>query len=1535
MAELLLSAFLQVLFDRLASRELLNFARRKKLHSLLKRWETTLKDIHIVLEDVEDQAMARESRVTPWLDDLRDLAYDVENLLDEFATEEALRALSMPSNKASASSTSSKVRDAIIHSYSASFLSPRRFTFDRQMRSKVEEIDKRLAEIMSRKKTLGLREGGGSRIYGNGTCGKRRLPSTSLVEAFIVGREDDRKAILNLSVYNDETVKGSFPVRAWACVSVELDEVAITRTILQSVGGAHAHEGKDLNALQVELQRSLAGKKFLIVLDDLWNEKYDRWTLLRRPFESCGAKGSKIIVTTRSKSIASTVKTGTGIIYPLSTLCRDDCLALLAYHALGVDNFDNHPHLKPEGEKMVEKCGGLPLAAKTLGGLLRSNYNLNEWIAIADSKIWDLPEDINGVPQALNLSYIYLPPDLKRCFVYCAVFPKNHEFDRDDLISLWMAEGLLGRPQPEGSMRGLKCFHELLNRSFFQPSSRGISLFVMHDLLNDLAASIASESCLSLGEGQLYSCKQKICLEKVRHLSLIPHFYEVSARFEGFCSLRRLRTFLALESNPYNYMAENVIDDVLRNQKHLRVLSLCGYQIREVPNCIGSLRHLRYLNLLKSHIECLPSSLSTLYNLETLILRECYNLVELPGWINKLINLRCVDILKTRFRKMPAGIGDLCKLEILPIFVVGDSGARLKELKDLQCLRGELTIHSLCDLANVEDARDAALNAKPGLTSLILRWNQAKGPASARDVASQMQVLDWLQPQTKIKNIEIEGYGGTKFPFWIGDPSFVKLERVTLRDCLQAETLPSLGWLPLLKEVKVKGMSAVCIVGPEFYGNIARPFPSLETLAFVDMFAWERWSFLTGSEHENNSFPQLHELRLQNCPKLIGRWPSQFPALMKIKIQRCPLLETPVNLPSLEEGWFGYCDGRVLRGVISICPLTCLTMVKIVRISELTFLQGGSLCSLTSLQDLHIEKCHELMCLWEDKEGCAAGIGSSHALKRLTVKDCHRLAKIGRFPSNLEYLCLAFCDNLEELPNNMQGYGTSLKELRILWCSKIMSLPKGMMMCNLTELEIRHCPSLRSFSGAKLPCTLRSLKVRDCEKLQSLPKGIATAPNRDNDSSSSSNGCWNGVNSRAMWSQPTQLQELVIAWCPSLLPLFDGNVKFVPSLKKLYIERSEILGSSLEGIAVCHEPDSSLSIEEIRITDCKMIKRLSQNLHRFAHLTELHLRNCPALELECFPHIPDSLRRLSLDRCPGIKSLRHQMHALRRSLRELKIVHCPGIASFPEEGLPPNLEVLEVSNCENLYQPMSKWGLQQATALWRLEIDGKIGCLEGNSSFPPQDEGGWHVLPPSLTHLKIQDQHTLVTLSSGLQNHLTSLQGLSIYRCPKLKCLPREGFPASLGSLYIEGCTEILKKRCNPLIDGIPARSQTGNDIIDKTRPSISILINWLEFFFISIIDELTITSSEEHGMNADARGRKWTGKLFVILKRKDSGLGVRDIRVWNKACILRFIWMLVKEAESLWIAWVVAYLIKVWPDLSVPWDCIVSTSFRSIGFKG
>ncbi|GLU07896.1 hypothetical protein SLE2022_248350 [Rubroshorea leprosula] len=184
-------------------------------------------------------------------------------------------------------------------------------------------------------------------------------------------------------------------------------------------------------------------------------------------------------------------------IYHLKELPKNKCMSLLARHAFGRENFDEHLYLKDIGEEIVKRCSGLPLAVKILGGLLRGELNPDKWVKVLKSEIWELPEERCYILLALRLSYDHLPAHLKKCFAYCSLFPKDHEFCKDDLVLLWMAEGFLQQQKNGvGQMKSMgdQYFCDLLSRGLFQQSSTKQSCFVMHDLVHDLAQHVAGET---------------------------------------------------------------------------------------------------------------------------------------------------------------------------------------------------------------------------------------------------------------------------------------------------------------------------------------------------------------------------------------------------------------------------------------------------------------------------------------------------------------------------------------------------------------------------------------------------------------------------------------------------------------------------------------------------------------------------------------------------------------------------------------------------------------------------------------------------------------------------------------------------------------------------------------------------------------------------------------------------------------------------------------------------------------------------------
>ncbi|GLT87562.1 hypothetical protein SLE2022_056410 [Rubroshorea leprosula] len=160
------------------------------------------------------------------------------------------------------------------------------------------------------------------------------------------------KTTLARLLYNDDKLKGRFGLKAWVCVSEDFDVCRITRAILEQVPSEKC-DSKELTPLQEELKKKLSGQKFLLVLDDIWNENYELWENLQRPFLR-GAPGSKIIITTRSETIGKMIR-GNDRVHHLSLLEDDACLSLFAQHALGTENFDAYPDLKGVGEKIVEK----------------------------------------------------------------------------------------------------------------------------------------------------------------------------------------------------------------------------------------------------------------------------------------------------------------------------------------------------------------------------------------------------------------------------------------------------------------------------------------------------------------------------------------------------------------------------------------------------------------------------------------------------------------------------------------------------------------------------------------------------------------------------------------------------------------------------------------------------------------------------------------------------------------------------------------------------------------------------------------------------------------------------------------------------------------------------------------------------------------------------------------------------------------------------------------------------------------------------
>ncbi|KAG2678884.1 hypothetical protein I3760_11G024800 [Carya illinoinensis] len=1085
-----LSAFLQVLFHRMTSRQVVGYIQGKKLNDkLLKKLKITLLSVNAVINDAEVKQFG-DTLVKEWLLELKDAVYDAEDLWDEIATE-ALKCQQINADNSGGTLN--------------------------QIRPKIEEVLDRLEFIAKQKDALGLKHGVGEKSW--------KMSTTSLVEeSNLYGRDEDREAIINLLlsddvngnnicvipivgmagigkttlaqvVYNDVRVKENFEFAAWICVSEEFDVSRITKTILEAVTSVCC-DFKDLNLLQLKLKEELSGKKFLLVLDDVWNESYYSWEALRRTFTS-GTHGSKIIVTTRNEGVASIMRSVPN--HYLNQLTDEDCWLLFAKYAFANANSYANPILERIGRDIVKRCQGLPLAAKTLGCLLRFKVDADEWDSILKSDIWELSDDQSNILPALRLSYYYLPSHLKRCFAYCSIFPKDYKFKKEQLIQLWMAEDLLQQPKRNKRLEevGDEYFHELVSRSFFQRSAGENSCFVMHDLINDLARFVSGELCFRLEDDN-----SKEISEKTRHLSYVMALEDLFKRFEIFYKAKCLRTFLPLYSPDEFYCLSNKVQhNLLIKLRCLRVLSLSNYHsISELPDSIGELTHLRYLDLSRTLIKRLSESVSTLYNLQTLKLAYCYRLRQLPTGMHNLINLRHLDMNGTCVEEMPAQTSKLESLQTLSTFIVGkEKGIKIGELGKLSNLRGTLSIKKLKNVATAEDAFDAKLKDKKYLEELALEWGYGK----TDDTKGERYILEKLVPHTNLKKLQVHNYGGTRFPGWLGDRSFHNMVSVSLQNCEYCLILPPLGQLPSLKHLSIEGLM-----------EYSQPFPSLEILKFSWMSSWEEWCSFGVDDEFKRGFPNLQELHIVSCQSLIGNLPKNLPSLRKLVIEYCEQLLSPLpRAPAIRELELIKCDMVVLRELprtlhslkVKGCQVVVQSLLEAMstqiqacrRIKNCEKLEFPLQQYHTSLEHLLIvDSCGSLRSFPLDFFPNLNGltIGRSPSLRFLSVSEGQQ-----KVLASVTCLKIRGCPNFISFPKG----GLSAPNLSDLWieecqnfgifgeCQNVKSFPEEELLpSSLTYLSIVGLSCLKNLDGRGLQnlTSLRTLIISGCPKLQSIPE---------------------------------------------------------------------------------------------------------------------------------------------------------------------------------------------------------------------------------------------------------------------------------------------------------------------------------------------------------------------------------------------------------------------------------------------------------------
>jgi len=471
------------------------------------------------------------------------------------------------------------------------------------------------------------------------------------------------KTMLAKTVFNDKSLHETFPLKMWACVSDDFQLQPLLVKILSSASVSDSApniidqaniKNLDVQQLQSHLRNTLAGKKFLLVLDDVWNEDHVKWIEVRNLLLA-GDEGSKVLVTTRSHTIAKMMCTNTS--YTLQGLSREDSLSVFLKWAFKEGKERKSPKLIEIGKEIVQKCGGLPLALRTLGSSFFLKDDIEVWKFVRDNEIWNLPQKEGDILPAIKLSFDQLPSYLKRCFACFSLFVKDFLFVHYDVTVLCEALDFLPSPNKGKTSEdvGIQILHELQSRSFLQDffDCGLFCRFKLHDLVHGLVVHVAGD------EFQSSKYRNENIFENVLHLSFTTN------DLLGQTSIPTgLRTILfPLEANNIAFL-----NNLASMCKVLRVLQLTNSTYESLPRSIGKLKHLRYLNLeYNKELKSLPDSVCILQNLQTLDLRGCVKFETLPCGIGNLISLRQLHITTMQSSFPDKEIAKLTSLEVLSI----------------------------------------------------------------------------------------------------------------------------------------------------------------------------------------------------------------------------------------------------------------------------------------------------------------------------------------------------------------------------------------------------------------------------------------------------------------------------------------------------------------------------------------------------------------------------------------------------------------------------------------------------------------------------------------------------------------------------------------------------------------------------------------------------------------------------------------------------------------------------------------------------
>ncbi|XP_049348347.1 putative late blight resistance protein homolog R1A-3 [Solanum verrucosum] len=658
----------------------------------------------------------------------------------------------------------------------------------------------------------------------------------------ITGMPGSGKTTLAYKVYKDKSISSHFDLRAWCTVDQEHDEKKLLGTIFNQVSDSDSKLSENIDVAD-KLRRQLYGKRYLIVLDDMWDTTI--LDELTRPFPEV-KKGSRIILTTREKKVALHGKRYTAPLN-LLLLISEECWALLEKRAFGNENCPDE--LLDVGKEIAENCKGLPLVADLIAGVLSGREKKRTaWLEVQNNLSSFILNSEVEVMKVIELSYDHLPHHLKPCFLYLASFPKDRALTISGLKDLWSAEGLVEQTEMKSVEEVMDVYMDNLIFSslviLFNEIGEWPS-WQLHDLVHDFCLIKAREEKLF---GQISPSTPSSSSD------LMPRILTIHYKSE----LLGLNNFVLFDSNKKRHPG-----------KHLYSLTIKGDELNDNVSERFHLRHLRLLIALDLHTSFIMVN-------DSLLNEICM-----------LNHLRYLSI-GTEVKSLPLSFSNLWNLEFLEVFnEEGSTLILLPRIWDLVKLRVLMTTAcSFFDLDADESiliAEDKKLENLRIFVGLVLSYSK-----DTEDIFKRLPNLQVLGFDLK------ESWDYSTEQYW-----FPKLDCLTELDhltvCFESSNTNDSGssaatnrpWdFHFPSSLKKLSLGSFPLTSDSL--SIIARLPNLEELLlYRTIIEGEEWNMGEEDTFENLKYLKLHEMTLSKWE--VGE--ESFPSLEKLKLQGCHELE--------------------------------------------------------------------------------------------------------------------------------------------------------------------------------------------------------------------------------------------------------------------------------------------------------------------------------------------------------------------------------------------------------------------------------------------------------------------------------------------------------------------------------------------------------------------------------------------------------------------------------------------------------------------